>query len=111
MHFVYQKTINVASEDNYNPNKLFEWFRYSIDADDTIEQYGKETTAQDIVDDIFYKPDNWYDGFIRYFDLGQDVIDNVTPTDISEQIREAIEDKLLDYYTKYLQEFTNWREE
>lgn len=104
MYFVYQKQINVASKYSYNTNDIIEWFKNYIDIDDFTETYGIDTTAQDIVDNIFYEPDYWYDSFIRSLDIEQDVIDNMTPDDLSEQIKEVTEDKLLDYYTKYLEE-------
>lgn len=104
MYFVYQKQINVASEYSYNVDNIIEWFKNYID-DDYIETvYEKNVTAKDIVYDIFCEPDEWYDDFIQSFDVEQDVIDNMTQQDISEQIREVAKDKLLDYYTKYLEE-------
>ena len=104
MYFIYQKQINVASKYSYNANDIVEWFKNYIDIDDFTETYGIDTTAQDIVDNIFYEPDYWYDSFIRSLDIEQDVIDNMTSEDLSEQIKEVAEDKLLDYYTKYLNE-------
>ena len=37
-------------------------------------------------------------------DLEQDIIDNMTSDDLCQQIKEVAEDKLLDYYTKHLEE-------
>lgn len=105
MYFVYQKQINVASEYSYDIDSIVEWFKTYIDIDDFTETYGIDTTAQDIVDNIFYEPDYWYDSFIQSLDIEQDVIDNMTSEDLSEQIKEVAEDKLLDYYTEYLKEF------
>lgn len=102
MYFVYSKQINVASKYSYNANDIVEWFKNYID--DFTEAYGIDTTAQDIVDNIFYEPDYWYDSFIRSLDIEQDVIDNMTSEDLSEQIKEVAEDKLLGYYIKYLEE-------
>lgn len=104
MYFVYQKQINVASEYSYDVDSIVEWFRNYIDPNDTIESYGEETTAQDIVDNIFYEPDRWYDDFIQHFDLEDDIVENALREDIAEQIKEVCEDKLVDYYTKYLEE-------
>lgn len=104
MYFVYQKQINVASERNYDVDSIVEWFQVLIDQDDIKENYGEDVTASDIVDDIFYNPDCWYDEFIQNFELEEDLTDNMTSEDISEQIREVAEDKLLDYYTKRLKE-------
>lgn len=104
MYFVYTKQINVASEYSYDVDDIIEWFKNYIDLQDTIEAHGKDITAKDIVDDIFYEPDYWYDAFIQNLDVEQDVIDNMTSNDISEQIKEVAEDKLLDYYTKCLEE-------
>lgn len=104
MYFVYQKQINVASERNYNVDSIVEWFQELIDQDDIKETYGVDVTASDIVDDIFYNPDYWYDEFIRHFELEEEVIDNITIDDLADQIKEVVGDKLVDYYTKYLKE-------
>lgn len=110
MYFVYQKQINVASEYSYNVDDIVEWFKNYIDIHDAIEAHGKDITARDIIDDIFYEPDYWYDAFIQNLDVEQDVVDNMTPSDISEQIKEVTEDKLLDYYDKCLEELKSSKE-
>lgn len=110
MYFVYQKNINVASEYSYDVDDIVEWFKNYIDIHDAIEAHGKDIIARDIVDDIFYEPDYWYDAFIQNLDVEQDVVDNMTPSDISEQIKEVAEDKLLDYYTKCLEELKSLKE-
>ena len=110
MYFVYQKQINVASEYSYNVDNIIEWFKNYIDGDYIETVYEKDVTARDIVYDIFCEPDEWYDDFIQNFDIEQDVIDNTTSENISEQIREVAEDKLLDYYTKYLEELRSLKE-
>lgn len=106
MYFIYKKQINVASEYSYNVYSIVEWFKEFMDQDDIIEAYGgvEEVTAKDIVDDIFCESDSWYDEFIQHFELEEEVIDNITVDDLAEQIKEVAEDKLLDYYTKYLKE-------
>lgn len=104
MYFIYQKQINVASERNYDVDSIVEWFQVLIDQDDIKENYGEDVTASDIVDDIFYNPGCWYDEFIQHFELEEEVTDNITIDDLADQIREVAEDKLLDFYTKYLEE-------
>lgn len=104
MYFVYSKQINVASERNYDVDSIVEWFQVLIDQDDIKENYGEDVTASDIVDDIFYNPGCWYDEFIQHFELEEEVIDNITIDDLADQIKEVAEDKLLDFYTKYLEE-------
>lgn len=104
MYFVYQKQINVASERNYDVDSIVEWFQELIDQDDIKETYGVDVTASDIVDDIFYNPDYWYDEFIRHFEIEEEIIDNITIDDLADQIKEVAGDKLVDYYTKYLKE-------
>lgn len=106
MYFIYKKQINVASEYSYNVDSIVEWFKDYIDKDDIIEAYGgvEEVTAKDIVDDIFWESDSWYDDFIRNFDIESDVIENMYSEDIAEQIKEVAGDKLVDYYIKYLKE-------
>ena len=110
MYFVYQKQINVASKYSYNVESIIEWFQNYIDGDYIKTVYDKDVTAKDIVDGIFYNPDDWYDDFIQSFNVEQDVIDNMTQNDLSQQIEEVTKDKLLDYYTKNLEElkFEEW---
>ena len=69
-----------------------------------MEDLGNTATPEDLIDDIFNNPDCWYDGFVRDMDLEQDIIDNMTSDDLCQQIKEVAEDKLLDYYTKHLEE-------
>lgn len=109
MYFVYQKQINVASKYSYNVNDIVEWFKNYIDGDYIKTIYEKDVTARDIVYDIFCEPDEWYDDFIQSFDIEQDVIDNMTQQDLSQQIEEVVKDKLLDYYTEYLKELEKWQ--
>ena len=104
MHFIYQKQINVASENSYNVDDIVNWFQNYIDRDYIKTAYEKDVTARDIVDDIFCEPDEWYDNFVQNFDVELDVIDNMTQNDLSEQIAEVAKDKLLNYYTKCLKE-------
>ena len=104
MYFVYQKQINVASKQNYDVDSIVEWLQNYIDGDYIKTVYEKDVTAKDIVDDIFYNPDDWYDDFIQSFNVEQDVIDNMTQNDLSQQIEEVAKDKLLNFYTKYLKE-------
>lgn len=104
MYFVYSKVINIASKYSYKVETIIEWFQNYIDGDYIKTVYGKDVTAKDIVDDIFYDPDEWYDDFVRKLDIEQNVIDNIPQYDLSRQIEEVVKDKLLDYYTKYLEE-------
>lgn len=104
MYFVYQKQINVASEYSYDVDSIVEWFKDYIDLNDIIEAYGEDTTVNDVMDSIFYEPDYWYDDFVQNFELEEDLINNTTSEDISSQIKEVVEDKLVDYYTKRLKE-------
>lgn len=69
-----------------------------------MSDLGDTTTPEDLIDDIFNDLDCWYDGFVRDMDLEQDIIDNMTSDDLCQQIKEVAEDKLLDYYTKHLEE-------
>lgn len=98
MYFIYKKQINIAIMQTLQLN--------DIDQDDIIEAHGgvEEVTAKDIVDDIFCESDFWYDDFIQNFDIESDVIENMYPEDIAEQLKEIVGDKLIDYYTKRLKE-------
>ena len=104
MYFVYQKQINVASEYNYSIESIVNWFIETWDISATLEDLGNTATPKDLIDDIFNNPDCWYDDFVRDMDLEQDIIDNITSNDLCQQIREVVEDKLVDYYTKRLKE-------
>lgn len=104
MYFVYQKQINVASEYNYSIESIVNWFIETWDISATLEDLGNTATPKDLIDDIFNNPDCWYDGFVRDMNLEQDIIDNITSNDLCQQIREVVEDKLLNFYTKYLKE-------
>ena len=104
MYFVYQKQINVASEYNYSIESIVNWFIETWDISATLEDLGNTATPKDLIDDIFNNPDCWYDSFVRDMDLEQDIIDNITSNDLCQQIREVVEDKLLNFYTKYLKE-------
>ena len=104
MYFVYQKQINVASEYNYSIESIVNWFIETWDISATLEDLGNTATPKDLIDDIFNNPDCWYDDFVRDMDLEQDIIDNITSNDLCQQIREVVEDKLLNFYTKYLKE-------
>lgn len=100
MYFIYKKQINVASEQNYDVNSIVEWFQELMDQDYIKENYEADVTASDIV----YDTDWWYDDFIQHFELEEEIINNITIDDLAEQIREVAEDKLLNFYTKYLKE-------
>ena len=104
MYFIYQKEINLASKYNYSIESIVNWFIETWDISATLEDLGNTATPEDLIDDIFNNPDYWYDGFVRDMDLEQDIIDNMTSDDLCQQIKEAVEDKLLDYYTKHLEE-------
>lgn len=104
MYFVYQKQINVASEYSYDVDSIVEWFIETWNISATLEDLGNIATPEDLVNDIFNNPDCWYDDFVRDMDLEQDIIDNMTSDDLCQQIKEVAEDKLLDYYTKHLEE-------
>ena len=104
MYFVYQKQINVASEYNYSIESIVNWFIETWDISATLEDLGNTATPKDLIDDIFNNPDCWYDDFVRDMNLEQDIIDNITSNDLCQQIREVVEDKLLNFYTKYLKE-------
>lgn len=104
MHFIYQKEINLASKYNYSIESMVNWFIEAWDISAILSDLGDTTTPADLVDDIFTNPDCWYDNFARDMDLEQDIIDNMTSDDLCQKIKEVTEDKLLDYYTKHLEE-------
>lgn len=109
MFFVYEKTINVASKYNYPIDDLFNWFATNWDIYTALEDLGDTATPQDIVNDIFFNPDCWYDSFVRDMDLEEDIVDNLPSDELAEQLRDLLEDKLLDYYTKHWKDLINER--
>lgn len=104
MHFIYQKEINLASKYNYSIESIVNWFIETWDISAILSDLGDTTTPADLVTYIFTNSDCWYDDFARDMDLEQDIIDNMTSDDLCQQIKEVTEDKLLDYYTKHLEE-------
>lgn len=104
MYFIYQKEINLASKYNYPVEFIVNWFIETWDIAAALSDLGDTATPADLVDDIFTNSNCWYDDFVKDMDLEQDIIDNITIDDLSQQIKEATEDKLLEYYTKYLKE-------
>ena len=104
MYFIYQKEINLASKYNYSIESIVNWFIETWDISAILSDLGDTTTPADLVDDIFTNPNCWYDNFARDMNLEQDIIDNMTSDDLCQQIKEVVEDKLLDYYTKHLEE-------
>ena len=107
MFFVYEKTINVASEYNYPTESIVKWFISNWDISNTFEDLGDTTTPQDIVNDIFWNPDCWYDDFVRDMDLEEDLVNNLPSDELASQIKDVTEDLLFKYYTEHWEDLTN----
>lgn len=104
MYFIYQKEINLASKYNYPVEFIVNWFIETWDIAAALSDLGDTATPADLVDDIFTNSNCWYDDFVRDMDLEDDIIENLSSEDLSNQIQDVIEDQLLKYYTKYLKE-------
>lgn len=104
MYFIYQKQVHLASEYSYSTESIVNWFITNWDISATLEDLGDSITPNDLVNDIFFNPDCWYDAFVKDMDLEDDIIENLSSEDLSNQIQDVIEDQLLKYYTKYLKE-------
>ena len=106
MHFIYEKYITLASNNDYDIKSIFEWLIVNLD----VEDYFKGTykpTPEDFIDECFLYPEVWIDKFITDLCIEQDVVNNINNSDIANQIEELLYDKLVNYYTDNWQEFVS----
>lgn len=106
MHFVYTKQINIASEYNYPIDGIVDWFIKNYNLACAFET-NDISEPVDIVYAIFSTEDSWYDNFVHDYELEDDLIENLSPRELVDQIEEATTDKLLDYYTKHWNDIIN----
>lgn len=107
MYFVYQKQVNLASEYDYPTESIVNWFINNWDISATFEDLGDTATPQDIVNDIFWNPDCWYDSFVRDMELEEDITENLPSDELSDQVKDVAEDLLFKYYTKHWEDLKN----
>ena len=106
MHFIYEKYITLASDNDYDIKSIFEWLIANLN----IEDYFKgayEPTQEDFIDKCFLYPEVWIDKFITDLCIEQDVVNNINSSDMANQIEELLYDKLVYYYIDNWQEFTS----
>ena len=107
MYFIYQKEVNLASKYNYSTESIVNWFITNWDISATLEDLGDSATPSDLVNDIFFNPDCWYDNFVKDMDLEDDIIENLSSEDLSNQIQDVVEDQLLNYYEEHWEDLIN----
>lgn len=104
MYFIYPKSLNIASEYNYNNKDIVNFFKKIYNTDSIFSIYDSDVTAQEIVDDIWMNPEAWYDSFIDQFQIEQEVLDNLDSDEVIDQINEAINSDLVSYFNKVIKE-------
>lgn len=104
MYFVYQKTLNIATECNYDIDQIFEFFRDRYTVEEMVEEYGEDVTVRSILDYIWLNPDFWYDAFLQRFDLEEELCE-LDEGDLSNQICEAVNERLRNYYEVAIKEY------
>lgn len=109
MHFIYTKTIKIASECNYSIKKICEWFlNYYVDFDALFFENEGILTAKIIVEDILINSRVWFDAFIIEFTEDTEDVDfreHITNTEIVSQLKQEYYDILIQYFTVPVQEY------
>ncbi len=110
MYFVYRKSINIASECDYDNIDMINYF---IDYYSPIEYFyecGVDSEPTDFINYIFAVSEDWFDSFAQYIGLEENIINMISEGDLSEdvlveQISNAISSDLEKYYEKHWEEF------
>lgn len=92
MYFVYSKTINIASDYNYDTREMINYFIDQFNPIEYFSECGIDSEPNDFVTYIFATPEYWFDAFAQYIEL-------------TEQISNAISTDLENYYTKHWEEY------
>lgn len=110
MYFIYRKEINIASDYNYDPIEMANYFIDHFDPITYFSECGIDSEPADFIAYIFGTSENWFDSFAQYIGLEENIINmisegNLSEDELAEQISNAISTDLENYYTKYWEEY------
>lgn len=108
MYFVYQKYVNIDSENNYDINAIYNWLVNNLDIEGFINDYKESANPEEFLNEVFTYPDMWMTSFTKDLYIEQEVLDNIDLQDMADQIQEVLYNKLLKYYTDNWQEFAKY---
>lgn len=110
MYFIYSKTINIASDYNYDIIDMVNYFIDQFSLLECFSECGVDLEPADFIAYIFGTSENWFDSFAQYIDLEKNIITMISEGVVSEdelveQISNAISSDLEKYYEKHWEEF------
>ena len=110
MYFIYSKTINIASEFNYDTINVVDYFIDQFNPSEYFSECGVDSEPADFVSYIFETSENWFDSFAQYIGLEENLVNMISEGEISEndlveQISDTIGSELENYYDKHWEEF------
>lgn len=110
MYFIYSKTINIASDYNYDTIDMVNYFIDQFSLLECFSECGVDLEPADFIAYIFGTSENWFDSFAQYIGLEENIINMISEGVVSEdelveQISNAISSDLEKYYEKHWEEF------
>lgn len=110
MYFVYSKTINIASEYNYDTRDIINYFIDYYNPIEYFNEYGVDSTPSDFVAYIFETSEDWFESFAHYIVLEKNLVDMISDGELDidtliEQISDTISSELETYYDQHWDEF------
>ncbi len=110
MYFVYSKTINIASDYNYDTIDMVNYFIDQFNPIECFSECGIDSEPADLIAYIFGTSENWFDSFAQYIGLEESILNmisegNLSEDELVEQISNAISTELENYYTKHWDAF------
>ena len=110
MYFVYSKTINVASDYDYDTTDMVNYFIDQFSPLECFSECGVDSEPSDFISYIFGTSEIWFDSFAQYIGLEESIINMISYGDLSEddlveQISNAISSDLEKYYENHWEEF------
>lgn len=110
MYFVYSKTINIASDYNYDTIAMVNYFIDQFNPIEYFSECGIDSEPDDFVTYIFETSEDWFDSFTQYIGLEENIINMISEGNLSEdelaaQIYNAINTELEDYYEQHWDDF------
>lgn len=110
MHFVYSKTINIASDYNYDTIDMVNYFIDQFNPIECFSECGIDSEPADLIAYIFGTSENWFDSFAQYIGLEESILNmisegNLSEDNLIEQISNAISTELEDYYEQHWDDF------